>query len=136
VEQGAVAVTEPHDEQELSVRPGTQAGWTMPLFGEARCAAYGHELENRAEYTNGLIVGYCGRCDARVEIPWFRGGTMAPLARHMLHEALSLTKPAPSVLADLEQIASLLTEDIAELNEVRRIVRRAQHILIQRIGLG
>lgn len=129
-------MTEPHDEQHLSVRPGSQAGWTTPLYGEERCATYGHELESRAEYLNGLIVGYCGRCSARVEIPWFRGGTVAPLARYMLHEALSLTRPAPTVLEDLEQIASLLTEDIAELNEARRLVRRAQHILIKKIGLG
>jgi hypothetical protein len=136
VEQGAQAVPEPPDEQHLSVRPGTQSGWVTPLYGEMRCATYGHELENRAEYSNGLIVGYCSRCSARVEIPWFRGGTMAPLARHMLQEALSLSRPAPSVLDDLEQIASLLTEDISELNEARRAIRRTQHALIKRIGLG
>lgn len=124
------------DEQHLSVRPGSQSGWTTPLYGEARCATYGHELENRAEYSNGLIVGYCLRCSARVEIPWFRGGTMAPLARHMTQEALGLTHPAPSVLEDLEQIAGLLAEDIAELNEARRTLRRVQHELIRRIGLG
>lgn len=129
-------MTEPHDEQHLSVRPGTQAGWTTPLYGEARCNTYGHELENRAEYSNGLIVGYCGRCSARVEIPWFRGGTMAPLARYMLEEAVRLTDPAPSVLDDLEQIANLLSEDIAELNEVRRRLRRVQHAVIRQIGLG
>lgn len=129
-------MSESHDEQHLNVRPGTQSGWTIPLYGEARCATYGHELENRAEYGNGLIVGYCGRCSARVEIPWFRGGTMAPLTRHMVSEALGLERPAPSVLADLEHIASLLSEDIAELNEVRRVLRRTQHVLIERIGLG
>lgn len=129
-------MTEPHDEQELRVRPGTQAGWTTPLYGEARCATYGHELEHRAEYSNGLIVGYCCRCSARVEIPWFRGGTMTALARSMVQEAMELDRPGPSVLADLEQIATLLTEDIAELNAIRRTVRRAQNVLIKRIGLG
>jgi hypothetical protein len=129
-------VSESDDEQHLSVRPGTQSGWTMPLYGEARCAAYGHELENRAEYSNGLIIGYCGRCSARVEIPWFRGGTMAPLARFMIQEALGLDRPAPSVLDDLEHLAGLVAEDIAELNQIRRHLRRVQHELIQRIGLG
>lgn len=129
-------MSESDDEQHLSVRPGTQSGWTTPLYGEARCATYGHELENRAEYSNGLVVGYCVRCSARVEIPWFQGGTMAALARYMTREALSLDRPAPSVLDDLEQIASLLTEDISELNQVRRELRRVQHELIKRIGLG
>jgi hypothetical protein len=128
-------VPEPNDEQELSVRPGTQAGWTTPLYGEVRCNTYGHELENRAEYLNGLIIGYCGRCSARVEIPWFRGGTMSALARHMTQEALTLERPAPSVLVDLEQIATLLSEDISELNSVRRLLRRAQRDIIKRIGL-
>lgn len=133
-------MTEPRDEEpnneELTVRPGTQAGWTTQLYGEFRCGTYGHELEHRVEYLNGLIVGYCCRCSARVEIPWFRGGSMAPLARYMIEEALGLEHPAPSVLADLEHVASLLTEDIAELNEARRLVRRTQHELIGRIGLG
>jgi hypothetical protein len=135
VEQGAHAVTEPHDEQHLSVRPGTQAGWITPLFGEARCTTYGHELENRVEYLNGMIIGYCSRCSARVEITWFRGGTMAPLARYMIQESLRLSHPSPTVLDDLEQVAGLLSEDIAELNDARRRVRRAQHDIIKRIGL-
>lgn len=129
-------MTDPHDEQHLSVRPGTQSGWTTPLYGEVRCATYGHELENRAEYENGLVIGYCSRCSARVEIPWFQGGTMAALARYMTREALSFERPAPSVLDDLEQVASLLSEDIASLNEARRLVRRVQHALIKKIGLG
>jgi hypothetical protein len=124
-----------HDEQ-LSVRPGNQAGWTTPLFGENRCHAYGHELEQRCEYLNGLIVGYCCRCSARVEIPWFRGGTTAALGAAMAAEATRLQRPAPSVLADLEQVAGLLTEDIARLNAVRRDVRRAQRDIVHRIGLG
>lgn len=129
-------MSESHDEQHLSVRPGSQAGWTMPLYGEARCAAYGHELEHRVDYDNGLIVGYCNRCSARVEIPWFRGGSMAALARFMVQEAMGFERPAPSVLEDLEQVASLLGEDISELNEARRLIRRVQHVMIKRIGLG
>ncbi len=123
-------------DEQLSMRPGNQAGWTTPLFGEARCLAYGHELENRCEYLNGLVVGYCCRCSARVEIPWFRGGTMAALGAAMAAEATRLQRPAPSVLADLEQIAGLLTEDIAKLNAVRRDVRRAQRDIVHRIGLA
>src|SRR3982751_5678924 len=110
-------------EENLSVRPGTQAGWTTPLFGAERCASYGHELENRCEYLNGLIVGYCCRCSDRVEIPWFRGGTMAALATAMIEEAERFTRPATSVLTDLEQVAGLLTEDIGRLNSVRRRIR-------------
>lgn len=108
----------------------------MPIFGEARCHTYGHELENRCEYSNGLIVGYCCRCSARVEIPWFQGGTMAALAAYMVAEACHLERPGPSVLADLEQIAGLLSEDISRLNAVRRDVRRAQRDVLGRIGLG
>ena len=129
-------MTEPQDKDELSVRPGTQAGWTTHLFGDERCAIYGHELENRANYLNGLIVGYCGRCSARVEIPWFRGGTMVALARYMIEEAVTFENPAPSVLTDLEQVAGLLSEDISELNEARRQIRQLQHAIINRIGLG
>lgn len=125
---------EPHEEK-LSVQPGTQAGWTTPLYGEARCLTYGHELENRCEYSNGLIVGYCCRCSARVEIPWFRGGTMAALAAYMVAETSHLQRPHASVLADLEQVAGLLGEDISRLNAVRRDVRRAQRDVIHRIGL-
>ncbi len=110
------------DNQELSVRPGNQAGWTVPLDGEQRCQHFGHELQHRCEYSNGLIVGYCCRCPARVEIPWFRGGTMAALGQYMIDEAEHFTRPAPSVLADLDQVAGLLGEDILRLQEVRRRV--------------
>lgn len=121
-------------EEHLSVQPGTQAGWTTPLYGEARCAMYGHELENRCEYLNGLIVGYCSRCDARVEIPWFTGGTMTALATFMADEAERMARPAPKVLADLEHVAELLAADVTELNAVRRRIRRAQHAVLKRIG--
>lgn len=128
-------MTEPHDE-DLSARPGTQAGWVVPLEGEFRCSTYGHELDARCDYSNGLIVGYCVRCSDRVEIPWFRGGTIAALARYMVTDAARLTRPKPSVLTDLEQVAGLLTEDIAMLNEMRRQVRRMQHEVLRKIGLG
>jgi hypothetical protein len=128
-------VAEPDDREELSVRPGTQAGWTAPLEGEARCHAFGHELDNRAEYLNGLIVGYCARCSARVEIPWFRGGTVHALAIYMVEEAAGMARPAPSVLTDLEQVAGLLSEDISALSEARRMVRNTQREMVKRIGL-
>lgn len=123
-------------DEHLTVRPGSQAGWTVPLSGEVRCATYGHELEHRCEHANGLIVGYCCRCSARVEIPWFRGGTMAALGAHMAEEADGLARPAPEVLMDLEHVVGLLGEDIIRLVEVRREVRRVQHSVLFRIGLG
>lgn len=126
---------DPDDRDELSVRPGNQAGWTTPLYGEIRCHTFGHELDNRAEYLNGLIVGYCARCSARVEIPWFRGGTMQALATYMIEEAARMERPAPSVVADLEQVAGLLSEDITALTDVRRLVRKAQRQALKRIGL-
>lgn len=129
-------MTEPHENQDLGVRPGTQAGWTVPLEGDFRCSTYGHELESRCDYSNGLIIGYCCHCDARVEIPWFRGGTAAPLARYMAIDAGHLTHPNPAVIADLEQVAGLLGDDIAELNEARRQVRQAQLEVSRKIERG
>jgi hypothetical protein len=113
-------MAESDDRQELSIRAGNQAGWTLPLFGEERCVNYGHELENRAEYTNGLIVGYCIRCSARVEIPWFRGGTISALAKAMTEEARGFTQPAQSVMTDLNHVINLVNEDLAALNKRRQ----------------
>lgn len=115
------------DHDELSVRPGTQAGWTIALFGEARCELLGHELGDLCELSNGLLTGYCVRCPARVEIPWFKGGTSVALGRAMVAEAATFDHPHPSVVEDLDQIADLLGADILALREVLSEVRRVQH---------
>lgn len=106
----------PHDpDQELTFRPGNQAGWTLPLEGDARCSQFGHEISALLEMTNGLLVGYCERCDDRFEMPWLIGGTVTTLARSMANEALTFTSPSPSVLQDLGHVAGLLKTDLTEL---------------------
>lgn len=120
----------------LSVRPGTQAGWTLPLTGVDRCLGLGHELSEAFSYRNGLLVGYCVRCEARVEIPWFRGGTMAVLAEAMATEAVALDQPQRSVLDDLAQVEGLLVEDLAVVGQVLALVRQAhEHVTRRRSEL-
>lgn len=108
---------------ELTVRPGNQAGWSLPLTGLDRCRGQGHELESVFGYSSGLLIGYCLRCDARVEIPWFRGGTAAALARAMTTEALKLNRPAASVVEDLDQVLGLLREDAAAVETAKNLVQ-------------
>lgn len=127
---------EPSEPTELKVRPGSQAGWTLPLMGEDRCKGFGHELGETIEYSNGLLVGYCSRCPARVEIPWFRGGTMVALARAMVVEALQMPRPALSVLEDLDHVEGLLRDDIAELKQVLGQVRQTHRLVELRRSLG
>lgn len=127
-------MSEPDDPQEMSVRPGSQAGWTLPLYGDQRCFNYGHELDCLGEYTNGLFVGYCTRCSARVEMPWFRGGTIAALAEYMAAEAETLMRPSASVIADLEQVVGLLEDDLRMLKETRARLMRVQRAVVKRIA--
>jgi hypothetical protein len=124
-------MSEPDD---LSVRPGEQSGWTMPLYGDDRCKNYGHELDFRCEYANGMLVGYCTRCSARIEMPWFRGGTISALARFMTDEASEMENPSTTVLTDLDQLLGLVDEDIAELTERRGQVLLAQAIVNRRLA--
>lgn len=123
----------PADEpDELSVRPGSQAGWTLPLAGAERCEGLGHELDSMFSYLNGLLVGYCVRCDARVEVPWFYGGTAAVLGAVMANQAMGILNPKPSVLADLDQIEGLLSDDLARVAQVLALVRNARTRVIRR----
>jgi hypothetical protein len=119
-------------DEELTVRPGSQAGWTLPLMGVERCQGLGHELDSMFSYLNGLLVGYCIRCEARVEVPWFRGGTAAVLGAVMARQALNLQRPAASVLEDLEQVEGLLSEDLAQVAQVLALVRNARTRAIRR----
>lgn len=121
---------EPDDE--LTDRPGGQAGWTLPLMGLERCQGLGHELDSTFSYRNGLLVGYCCRCEARVEIPWFRGGTVAVLAAAMAAEASDLQQPAASVLTDLDQVEGLLREDLRHVEQALGLVSRARKQVEQR----
>lgn len=99
------------------------------MSGRERCDSLGHELQPVFSYLNGLLVGYCTRCEARVEIPWFRGGTMAVLGTTMAAEALRIVRPEASVVEDLTQIAGLLEEDLDQVREVLALVHRAQKIV-------
>lgn len=121
------------DATELNVRPGTQAGWTIPLMGTERCEGLGHELDSTFSYRNGLLVGYCCRCEARVEIPWFKGGTVSVLASEMASQAVTLAEPSASVLDDLRQVEGLLNDDLADVERVLAQVRRArEHVTARR----
>lgn len=123
----------PDPARELSVRPGTQAGWTLPLQGAQRCVGFGHELGPLIEYGNGLLVGYCVRCETRVEIPWFQGGTICALAKTMAEEALQIEAPAVTVLEDLDQILGLLDDDIDQLTTTARLVRATRALVARRM---
>ena len=125
---------ESHDSpEELTVRAGEQAGWTVNLQGEDRCRSLGHEADNVLHVQHGMLVAYCCRCSARFEMPWFRGGSAAALATVMANEALTLRKPAQSVFDDLCQIDGLLRDDAAEIIEAKRRVAIAIARTLQRM---
>lgn len=98
----------------------------MPLTGLDRCNFQGHELDSAFSYRNGLLVGYCTRCEARVEIPWFRGGTVSVLAAAMARQALVMQRPAASVLDDLGHVEGLLRDDLTHVEEALALVRQAR----------
>lgn len=101
-------------------------------MGIERCQGLGHELDSMFSYLNGLLVGYCVRCDARVEVPWFYGGTAAVLGAVMANQAMGILNPKPSVLEDLDQIEGLLSDDLARVAQVLALVRNARTRVIRR----
>jgi hypothetical protein len=120
---------DPEKGESFSSTPATRTGWTVEVFGWKRCVLLGHELGDLCHYTHGFIVGYCVRCETRVEIPWFRGGTMAALASHMADEAAEMTNPAPSVVEDLDQIIGLVANDIQMLQQAHQRVLDARQAI-------
>jgi hypothetical protein len=115
----------PSRREELNLRPGTQSGWDLPLEGEERCRAFGHELGNVLEMPNGLLVAYCVRCPERFEATWFRGGTAVPLAEEMVKETMAMKNPSRDVIVDLQQVMGLLTEDRSAIDSALHKVRVA-----------
>lgn len=102
----------PDDPQELTATPRDPVGWHLPAA--LRCIA-SHEVEPACTYRSGVLVGYCKRCDARVELPWLRGGTAAMLADTLATEAMAMALPAPSVVIHLDDVLAMLRADAAEI---------------------
>lgn len=63
-------------------------------------------------YPDGMIVGYCETCSARVSMPWLRGGTSVKRAELVAGGILqSSAAPAHKQVVELQQVLSDLRED-------------------------
>jgi hypothetical protein len=80
-----------------------------------------------------MLIGDCLHCPARFVATWFHGGTAAPLAEVMIREAISIESPAASVLDDLDQLAGLITADLAELARLKRLVGKVRRTVLNRL---
>lgn len=116
---------EDREREQLTLRPGNQAGWDIHIEGAARCHCLGHEVESMLYMPNGLLIAYCVRCSERFEAPWFRGGTAVTLAEAMSVEAMKLQRPSSQVITDLQQVQGLLTEDLSAVQSALRTVQVA-----------
>lgn len=121
------------DRRGLSVRAGTQAGWSISLEGADRCRKLGHEAENVLNVQNGMMVAYCVRCGDRFEMPWFRGGSASALARVMAAEAMAIDEPDPSVFDDLNHANGLLCDDACEIVQAKALLAKAISVTLQRM---
>jgi hypothetical protein len=115
-------------DRQLATHPAEPAGWQIPV----PCSV-SHELGPVIVYQSGLLVAHCKRCAARCELPWFRGGSAATLARAVATEALNLPNPAGRVVDELEDLALMLEEDRDAVDQALDLIRTVREILIDRI---